>query len=503
MSRLLFFFQTDCPTCQLISPYLNRAAEQGVSIAGVSQDDEAATQAFTSAMAIRFPVEIDRDLRLSRQYDPVAVPTVLLLDDQDAVVQSCTGFDKTALNTLAATMGVAPIARPDDGAPPSKPGCMSRHREGAVDGERATLLDLYAARGAAATRIEVSDDDDLDEYCAREFGDPLPVVPPTEARVARMLAACDLDPLEVIGRIAPNYGAATVEKIAANAVMAGCPPEMMRVLVPLVRAACDERFNLHGVQATTHFAAPLIIVNGPIRQELGFWSRQNVFSNVARANSTLGRAFQLILRNLGGALPDTIDMSTLGNPGKFSFCIAENEEENPWQPLHADNGCARGVERRHALRRRAAARCQRTHRAHAHRCWPRRCRPRSPPRGATDRASAAKRSSCCARSTSRPSIATAGARNSSASFSSITPACRSAPTNANDGGEGTQHAASYAEVEIDGERCYRKFTSPSAIHLVVAGGTAGKFSAVIGSWSTGPRGSQMVTYRCGVIGAAR
>ena len=112
------------------------------------------------------------------------------------------------------------------------------------------------------------------------------------------------------------------------------------MLVPLVRAACDERFNLHGVQATTHFAAPLIIVNGPIRQELGFWSRQNVFSNVARANSTLGRAFQLILRNLGGALPDTIDMSTLGNPGKFSFCIAENEEENPWQPLHADNGCA-------------------------------------------------------------------------------------------------------------------------------------------------------------------
>ena len=112
----------------------------------------------------------------------------------------------------------------------------------------------------------------------------------------------------------------------------------MRVLVPLVRAACDERFNLHGVQATTHFAAPLIVVNGPVRTELGFWCRQNVFSNVARANSTLGRAFQLILLNLGGARPDTIDMSTLGNPGKFSFCIAENEEENPWPPLHVDRG---------------------------------------------------------------------------------------------------------------------------------------------------------------------
>src|SRR6202023_1261243 len=109
-------------------------------------------------------------------------------------------------------------------------------------------------------------------------------------RIERMLRATDLDPQQVVGRIPPNYGEATIEKIAANAVMAGCRPEMIRVLLPLVRAACDERFNMHGVQATTHFAAPLIILNGPVRNELGFWSRQNVFSNVARANGTLGRA---------------------------------------------------------------------------------------------------------------------------------------------------------------------------------------------------------------------
>src|SRR5260370_52424 len=132
----------------------------------------------------------------------------------------------------------------------------------------------------------------------------------------------------VVAGVPPCYGEATVEKIAANAVMAGCRPEMMRVLVPLVRALCDESFNAHGVQATTHFAAPLVIINGPVRQELGFWSRQNVFSNVARANSTLGRALQLILLNMGGARPDGIDMSALGNPGKFASCIAENEEEN-------------------------------------------------------------------------------------------------------------------------------------------------------------------------------
>src|SRR5437899_10690063 len=120
--------------------------------------------------------------------------------------------------------------------------------------------------------------------------------------------------------------------------MAGCTPQMMRLLIPLVRAVCDERFNIHGVQATTHFAAPLVIVNGPIRRELEFACGSNVFSNVARANSTLGRALQLILTNLGGARAGEIDMSTLGNPGKFSYCIAENEEENPWEPLHVDRG---------------------------------------------------------------------------------------------------------------------------------------------------------------------
>lgn len=493
MSRLLFFFQTDCPTCQLIAPYLTRAAGQGAAIAGISQDDEPSTHAFTEAMGIAFPVAIDRDLHLSRRYDPVTVPTVLLLDDRGGVVQSHAGFDKAALNAVGVALGIGPIAPPDDGAPASKPGCMSRHREGAADGDRAPMLDLYAARGAAATRIEVPDADDLDDYCAREFGDPLPVVPPTEARVARMLAHCPLDPLDVVGRIPPNYGAATVEKIAANAVMAGCEPRLMRVLVPLVRAACDERFNLHGVQATTHFAAPLIVVNGPIREELGFWSRQNVFSNVARANSTLGRAFQLVLRHLGGALPHTIDMSTLGHPGKFSFCIAENEEENPWPPLHVDHGCAADSsavtlfagEAPHGVSEHTA-----------------RSAPVLAKAFAAALATAWSHRSCIGREAlvvlcpehvktiHRDGWTKEQLRQFLFDHTGV-PVARFA---AADGGEGTQHVAAYAEIEIDGERCYRKFTSPSAIHLVVAGGTAGKFSAVIGSWSTGPRGSQMVTY---------
>ncbi|HUE85762.1 MAG TPA: TlpA disulfide reductase family protein [Vicinamibacterales bacterium] len=491
--RLLVFLQTDCPTCQLIVPYLNTAASQGISVRGLSQDDESATRAFVAATGIRFPVDVDRELRLSQRYDPLAVPALVLLDDEHRVLQLHVGFDKTALNAVVATMGLPALASDDDGAPASKPGCTSRHREASIAGASAPFLDLYTAHGAAATRLNVPDEEDLDEYCARTFGDPLPVVPPTEARVARMLAASPWHPHEVIGRIPPNYGAATVEKIAANAVMAGCPPGMMRVLVPLVRAACDERFNLHGVQATTHFAAPLIIVNGLVRHELGFWCRQNVFSNVARANSTLGRAFQLLIVNLGGARPHEIDMSTLGNPGKFSYCIAENEEENPWASLAADRGLPAASS---AVTLFAG----------------------EPPHGVSEHT--ARTAPVLAKALSA-ALATAWSHRSCVGREAVVVLCpehvktihrdgwskeqlrqflfdhTGIPVRAyrdHDGGEGTHQAASYAEVVIDGEPCYRKFSSPSAIHLVVAGGTAGKFSAVIGGWSAGPRGSQMVTY---------
>jgi hypothetical protein len=356
------------------------------------------------------------------------------------------------------------------------------------------MLDLYSTRGARASRIELDDEDDLDDSCARTFGDPLPVVPPTEARVARMLAATSHDPLEVIGRIPPNYGAATVEKIAANAVMAGCPPMLMRVLIPLVRAACDERFNMHGVQATTHFAVPLIIVNGPVRTELGFWSRQNVFSNVARANSTLGRALQLMLVHLGGARPDTMDMSTLGNPGKFSYCIAENEEESPWPPLHVERGLSvdqsavtlfageppHGVSEHTA---RSASTLLKAVTAALATVWS--------PRTCMAREALVVLCPEHVKTIHRDGWSKQDVRQFLFDHTGV-PVRR---YDSADGGEGTQQVASYTEVVIDGEQCYRKFATPESIHLAVAGGTAGKFSAVIGSWASGPRGSQMVTYR--------
>ena len=290
--RLLAILQTDCPTCRLITPYLNGLSNGAARVSAISQDDEEPTREFARQMDVRFPIERDPGYELSRRLGVVTVPTLYLLDEQDRIVRQEPGFDKIALNEIAAMLGHAPVATPFDGAPASKPGCTSRHLETLTEDASVAALNLHSTRGAPASTIDLADTVDPSEYCFRTFRDALPVVPPTHERVEKMLRAAGRDPQEVIARIPPCYGEATVEKIAANAVMAGCVPEMMRVLIPLMRAVADERFNAHGVQATTHFAAPLIIVNGPVRRELNFHSRQNVFSNVARANSTLGRALQ-------------------------------------------------------------------------------------------------------------------------------------------------------------------------------------------------------------------
>jgi thiol-disulfide isomerase/thioredoxin len=494
---LVVFFETDCPTCQLALPYFNALAADGVQVIAVSQDDEARTHAFVRHMGIDYPVAQDHGLKLSLAYDPQSVPTTYLLNEQGRVVKSLAGFDKAGFNELAAALGHAPIAGDDDGAPAWKPGCGSRHLEppGEVAGhdDEASSEPLLRRVAGPASKIELKDTEDPVEYCYRAFDDALPVVPPTLEKVAAMLKACSLAPESVVARVPPCYGEATVEKIAANAVMAGCQPEMMRVLVPLVRAVCDERFNAHGVQATTHFAAPLVIINGPVRSELGFWSRQNVFSNVARANSTLGRALQLILLNIGGGRPDGIDMSALGNSGKFSFCIAENEEENPWEPFHV----SRGLRREQSALSLFAA---------------------EPPRGVSEhtaqRGETVLRAICQALATvwsyrvcMRPEavvvlcpehVKTLHRDGFSKQqvrqflFENTGIPLRYYATQ--DGGEGTQLVASYRQITIQDEPCYQKFSAPEAIHIVVSGGTAGKFSAVLGSWATGPAGSQMVTY---------
>jgi hypothetical protein len=181
--------------------------------------------------------------------------------------------------------------------------------------------------------------DEVEIFFERGVTDGLPVVPPTRERVDRLLAAVpDRRPDELVGLVPPNHGRATVEKIAINAVMAGCRPDYLPVVLAAVESALDPVFNLHGVVTTTHFAAPLLVVNGPIRQAIGLHSGAGVFGPGFRANATIGRALRLCLVNLGGARPGEISMSTFGHPGRYAYCIAEAEEESPWPPLHVERG---------------------------------------------------------------------------------------------------------------------------------------------------------------------
>lgn len=192
------------------------------------------------------------------------------------------------------------------------------------------------ATPARCQRIEVPAEHGIDAGYEQGWTDGLPVVPPTADRVEEMLAG--RDPGQVIGPVPPLGGVATLEKVAANAVMAGCRPSYLPVLEAVVEAALDPRFNLAGIQPTTHVAAPLIIVSGPIVDEVGLNAGAGLFGPGARANATIGRALALLLWNLGGARPGTSDMSTFGNPLRFGSCIAERRDTGGWPSFPTDRG---------------------------------------------------------------------------------------------------------------------------------------------------------------------
>jgi hypothetical protein len=194
-----------------------------------------------------------------------------------------------------------------------------------------------------ASRVEVEDSFEAVQayFRARRWSDGLPIVPPTEARVAGMLDGAPGDPGQVIGRVPPSWHDLTLEKLAANAVMAGCEPAYLPVLVAAFEALCDPAFNLFAIQATTHPAAPLLIVSGPIVGAIGLNAGSGVFGPGWQANATIGRAVRLVLMNVGGAWPGDGDMATHGQPGKYSYCLAENEALSPWEPLHVERGFAR------------------------------------------------------------------------------------------------------------------------------------------------------------------
>jgi hypothetical protein len=196
-----------------------------------------------------------------------------------------------------------------------------------------------SAATAAATIETVGGGTDLIEwYYERGYSDGLPLVPPTPRKIADVIDNLGGDPAYVECRIPPRWGSLTREVLAINMVMAGCRPEYAPVVRAALLALCEPAFNLNGVQATTHMASPLLVVNGPIRKQIGMNAGCNVFGSGNRANATIGRAIRLVLLNVGGGWPGVLDKSTLGHPGKYTYCIAENEDNSPFAPYHVEQG---------------------------------------------------------------------------------------------------------------------------------------------------------------------
>jgi hypothetical protein len=191
---------------------------------------------------------------------------------------------------------------------------------------------------ASATTSAIQDDP-IEMLYERGVTDGLPVVPPTRARVDRMLAGAPWRrPDELIGVLGPQLGKATVEKVAINAVMAGCKPEYFPVVLAGVEGLCDTALCAHGLSITLMSGAPLAIINGPVRGRIGLNSGHNALGHGFRANATIGRALRLVTMNIGGARPHGVTKATMGHPGQYSFLVAENEEKSPWEPLHVERG---------------------------------------------------------------------------------------------------------------------------------------------------------------------
>src|SRR5437870_12964198 len=193
---------------------------------------------------------------------------------------------------------------------------------------------------AVAERITVADDPEaiFERFASEGWTDGLPIVPPTEDRVAQMLAFSEVDPCASLGPMPPRWGEATIATLAVDAVMAGWKREYFGLIVTAVKAILSKPFNLYGIQGTTNPATPVLVVNGPIAREIALNARGNVFGPGFQANATIGRAVRLIMTTIGGGVPQQADKSTLGNPAKYTCCFAENEADSPWAPLQVERG---------------------------------------------------------------------------------------------------------------------------------------------------------------------
>lgn len=317
--------KSDCPTCQLIAPVLlELAATHEVTV--YCQDRPQFSEPTTLMLD-------DQTLEYSYHHDIETVPTLLALAQGDETERT-EGWDREEWQRVTGLSSLGSDAKP------FQPGCGSL----SVGPGMAEKLALqFGGIRFTARHVSFSEEEDpVEAMYNRGWSDGLPVVAPTDLRVARMLGGTTRAANEVVGLIPPNLVECTVEKVAINAVMAGCRPEYMPVVLAALEGALDPLFSMHGLLCTTWFSGPALIVNGPISKQIGLNSGGNCFGQGHRANSTIGRALQLVIRNVGGGRPGEIDRSVFGHPGKTGFCFAEDESDANWTPLHVARGLAPG-----------------------------------------------------------------------------------------------------------------------------------------------------------------
>ena len=450
---VLAVVKADCPTCQLVAPLL-----PDLPVEVVSEDDDAG---------------LERSYHLQIE----TVPTLLRVDEGGTEVERIVGWDRGQWEQFLGVSGLG------DGLPDYRPGCGSKTLDPGVAEELAVR---FGGSKMRSRRIELAElEDEMEAMFDRGWSDGLPVVPPTEARVLRMLDGTTRAPDEIVAVVPPDLVECTVEKVAVNAVLAGCKPEYLPVVLAAVEAACTDEFNAHGLLATTYFAGPVVIVNGPIARAIGMNSGGNVLGQGNRANATIGRALQLVIRNVGGGVPGGVDRATLGNPGKYTFCFAEDEDDSPWEPLSVERGFPADTSTVTLFAGEG-------------------------PRGVVDQLSRDPESlsrsiAACLRSVAHPKLVLGfdailvispehAARYRDAGWDKAQVKARLHELLQIPGSEIVRGAGGIAEglPEAFADSTLPKFR-PDGLWLLHAGGKAGLFSAIIGSWANGATGSTMVT----------
>ncbi|HTT28553.1 MAG TPA: redoxin domain-containing protein [Solirubrobacteraceae bacterium] len=316
---LLLFVSEECPTCTLtlrrLSPAIPDLTRAGVRVAAVFEDPlEVAARVSRRTGFVGDVLSDPAPYDVSRAYSLQSLPTAVLIDRDGHEVNRVVGWDAAALRTLLSVSVT-------DESPVRKPGCAAKNT---YDAESLRALD-----GAGAF-------DELEEMFERGWTDGLPAIPPTVERVDAMLGGRDGSRL--LGEIAPAMARVTLERVAACSVLAGCRPEYFPVVIAAVEAVLEPAFNVGGQAVTTQPCGQVIVVNGPVREAVGLNGSVGALGPGWRPNMTIGRAVRLVVSLTGGGFPGRLDRSTLGNPGKLSMCFAEDEELSPWEPLHCSRG---------------------------------------------------------------------------------------------------------------------------------------------------------------------